>query len=357
MGMRAVPGTCLMTLVKMAIPLLQKAERQCPRTGPGAKPEIPDWLIGVLIMVAVLHHKKSKSAQFRFLSEQQNRRHIADATGRDDFPARSTFFRRYRRAFRLFRTAIRRQAECAIAEGIVDPRHVAVDKSLIAAPGPAWHKRDRERHKVPPGVDRDSTWGYSEHDGWVQGYSYEVVVSATPGTTVFPLLASVDTASAAETRTFAEKLPDLPATVQTVSADSGYDANALGEGVEFDDRGCRTGRRFLCPENPRHGGRPKTKVCHADASRARSRALRAARKRFFTSRRGRQIYARRKKTVEPFNQWFKSLFELDGRVWHRGLENNRTQILAALFAYQLLVRYNYRRGHQNGRVRWIIDAL
>jgi hypothetical protein len=32
--------------------------------------------------------------------------------------------------------------------------------------------------------------------------------------------------------------------------------------------------------------------------------------------------------VEPFNEWFKSLFELDDRVWHRGLENNQTQLLA-----------------------------
>jgi hypothetical protein len=75
------------------------------------------------------------------------------------------------------------------------------------------------------------------------------------------------------------------------------------------------------------------------------------------SPRGRRIYARRKKTVEPFNQGFKSLFELDQRVWHRGLGNNQTQMLAAIFAYQLLVRYNHRRRNKNGRVRWITDAL
>jgi hypothetical protein len=39
------------------------------------------------------------------------------------------------------------------------------------------------------------------------------------------------------------------------------------------------------------------------------------------------------------------------------LDNNRTQILAALFAYQLLVRYNHRRRKRNGRVRWILDGL
>jgi hypothetical protein len=60
----------------MAVPIVQEAERQCPRTGPGAKPEIPDWFIGALIMVAVLKRKKSKSSQFRFLSEPQQRRLI-----------------------------------------------------------------------------------------------------------------------------------------------------------------------------------------------------------------------------------------------------------------------------------------
>jgi hypothetical protein len=357
MGTRATAGTCLAQLVKLAVPLLREAERRWPRTGPGAKPEIPDWLIGVLIMVVVLKRKKSKSAQFRFLSEKENRRQIEDITGMHKFPSRSTFFRRYRRAHQLFRAAIECQGELAIAEGVTNPRDVAADKSLIAAHGPAWHKRDRERGKVRPGVDRDSTWGYSEHDGWVQGYCYEVVVTATPKATVFPVLASVATASAAETRTFPEKIDHLSANTKNVSADSGYDANAIGEAVEFDDRGRRTGRRFLCPENPRHGGRKKTKPGHADASRARSRALRCERKEFLTSPRGRRIYSRRKKTVEPFNQWFKALFELDGRVWHRGLENNRTQILAAIFVYQLLVRYNYRRGHKNGCICWILDKL
>ncbi|HEX7861608.1 MAG TPA: transposase [Verrucomicrobiae bacterium] len=357
MGKRAKAGACLEALVKMAIPLLQEAERQCPRTGPGAKPEIPDWLIGVLIMVAVLKRKKTKAAQFRYVTDPANRPHLAAALGRNDFPARSGWYRRYRRAHQLFETGIRLQGELAIAEGIADPRHLAVDKSLIEAQGPRWHKRDRERNKVPAGVDRDSTWGYSEHDGWVQGFSYEVVVSATKNTVVFPLLASVDTASAAEVRTFADKIRNLPAETQTVSLDSGYDANALAEDVEWDDRGRRTGRRFLCPENPRHSGRTKTKDCGADASRAPSRKLRRQRKKYWESSRGRRLYARRKKTVEPFNQWFKSLFELDLKVWHRGLQNNRTQILASIFTYQLLIRFNHRCGRPNGRLRWIMDAL
>jgi hypothetical protein len=355
MGTRAKAGTLLAELVKLALPSLQAAERHAPRTGPGDKPDIPDWVMAALIMIAVLKKKKTKSAQYRFLCEQ--RREIADWLGCARFPSRATYFRRYRRAHRLYRAAIKLQGAKAIAEGLVNERDVAVDKSLIEALGPPWHKREREAGDVPAGADRDSTWGYSEHDGWVQGYSYQVVVTATPGSLVFPLLAAVDTACASEARSFQQEIASLPAGTVNVLADSGYDANYLGEAIEYAADGRRTGRHFLCPENPRNQKRPKKKPCHADASRARSRTRRRQRRAFLHSRRGKRLYARRKKTVEPFNQWLKSLSELEQRVWHRGLDNNRTQILAAIFTYQVLVRYNHRRGHRNGQVRYLLDKL
>jgi hypothetical protein len=353
MGRPAKAGPCLKRVVALAIPLLQAAERACPRQGRGAKPTIPDWLIAALIMIALLKKKKTKSAQYRFLRGRQAE--IAGWLGERRFPSRATYFRRYRGAHRLYRTAVQLQGEKAIAEGVADPEQVAVDKSLIGGHGPPWHKQDRQANKIPAGVDRDCTWGYSEHDDWVYGYSYEVVVSATPGTTVFPLLASVDTASASETRTFGDKIDDLPVATRTVSADSGYDVNDFGERIEWDAAGRRTGRHFFCPENPRNTKGRRLKP-PANAQQARSRERRSQRRRRLHGRRGRRIYGRRKKTVEPFNQWLKSLFELEERVWHRGLDNNRTQLLAAIFAYQLLVRYNHRHGNTNGRVRWILDG-
>jgi hypothetical protein len=357
MARSAKAGASLKGLIKMAVPLLKMAERECPRTGPGAKPVIPDWFLGVLIMVAVMMRKKSKSAQYRFLSTAENRRLLADVTGCDQFPARSTYFDRYRRAYQLFRTAVKLQGALAIAEGVVNPRDTAIDKSLVEARGPAWHKRDRLRGKQPRGVDADSTWGYSEHHGWTQGYSFEVVVTSTPKTTVFPLLASADVASAAETKSCVDKLDDLPEAVRTVSADSGYDSNAVAERVEYDTEDRRTGRRFLCPENPRNSGRKKTRPGGADAARAQSRARRAQRKKYLQSPKGRRIYRRRSKTVEPFNSWFKSLYEVDQRVWHRGLENNQTQLLAGVFVYQLLVRHNHRRGRPHGKLKPLLDTL
>ena len=352
MGRRAQTGTCMGALVELALPLLRDAE--CPRTGPGSKPQVPDWLLATLIMIALLHRKKTKSAQYRYLCER--RPQLAAWCGDARFPSRATYFRRYRRAHRLYREAVRLQGQCAIAEGVADAAEAAVDKSLLAS-GPPWHRQDRLAGRRPPGVDPEAAWGYSEHHGWVYGYSFEVVVSATPTSTVFPLLASCDTARVSEPRTFLGKIDQLPAQTVVVTADSGYDANYVGERIEYDDRQRRTGRHFLCPANPRNGRRPKTRPGHADAARARSRQRRGQRLQFLASRRGRKLYARRKQTVEPFNQWFKSLWELNQRVWHRGLDNNRTQVLGGIFVYQLLVRYNHRRGHRNGRVKWILDRL
>jgi hypothetical protein len=188
----------------------------------------------------------------------------------------------------------------------------------------------------------------------VQGYSYEAVVAATEDSTVFPMQASAETASVKEFTSFDRKIEQLPEETQNVLADTGYDKNEFGDRIEYDPQGRRTGRRFLCPPNPRNSqaGRMPSR-----GKPSGPRSHRARRIAFYRSRRGQALYARRSQTVEPFNDWFKSLFELDERVWHRGLDNNRTQMLAAIFGYQLLVRYNHRCGHNNGQIKWVLDRL
>jgi hypothetical protein len=73
--------------------------------------------------------------------------------------------------------------------------------------------------------------GVSDH-GWVQGYSYEAVVTATADGTVCPLLASVDMASASEDETFGEKIDQVRGDVEKVLLDSGYGNNDFGECIE-----------------------------------------------------------------------------------------------------------------------------
>lgn len=354
MPARATEGTRLAKLVKMAIPICRAAQSQCPRTGPGRPPDFEDWEIAVLIMVAILKRRKSKSAQYRFLHEHQAKLKGWLQLGR--LPARSTYFDRYRRAHRLFQVAIRLQGKRAVKEGISPARTVAVDKSLLTARGPQWHAKDRKPNRIPKGlrgVDRESTWAFTQHHGWVQGYTYEVVVTAVKGSTVLPLLASADTANVSEHVSFGPKIEHLPACTQHVLADSGYDNNDYGERVECRPGGHRTARRFLCPPRRQNSGKDKGLTLAEKAARQR----RDQRIGFYNTRQGRKLYRQRCQSVEPFNDWFKMLFGLDQSVWHRGLANNQTQILGAIFCYQLLLRYNYRRGRKNGQIQWILDTL
>ena len=42
--------------VVLAMRSCQQAEKACPRTGPGRKPVVPDWVIATLIVVALADH-------------------------------------------------------------------------------------------------------------------------------------------------------------------------------------------------------------------------------------------------------------------------------------------------------------
>jgi hypothetical protein len=63
---------------------------------------------------------------------EANRRLIAEGTGWDYFPSRSTFFRRYKRAHQLFRTATKLQGEKAVAEKVVADPQVVADTDIAS---------------------------------------------------------------------------------------------------------------------------------------------------------------------------------------------------------------------------------
>jgi hypothetical protein len=347
-------GTVLAKLISLAMPLCRSAERAMPRRGPGAPPEYPDWKLAVLIMAAVAARRKSKSAQYRYLTERKN--WFADLLQLPRLPARSTYFDRYRRAHAIFECAVRLQGRQALHESVANATLIAADKSLIAARGPKYAPAARREGRRPRGVDIDADWSYSKHHGWVYGYSYEVVVCATAESCVFPLQISVSTASRSEHRSLAEKIGHIPQATMYVIADAGYDGNANAEAIEYDHADRPNGRRFLCPLVAR-GAKPRVGQTPHRGRRERSRQRRAARFAFYQSREGKRLFRRRGLTVEPFNEWFKRKFDLHDRVWHRGLENNQTQIAAAVFVYQLLLRYHYQQGGRNGETQWILDAI
>ena len=115
-----------------------------------------------------------------------------------------------------------------------------------------------------------------------------------------------------------------------------------------------TGRRFLLPDNKRGSKDPSGRKPVESRNESRRRL---ARRQIYCRRRGKSINRRRSHVVEPLDEWFKLLLlELEDRVWRRGLENNQTQLRAVLFAYGSLVRFNHRRGIENGQIRWTMDT-
>jgi len=350
----AKDGSHLVDLVQMAIAQCQAAQAACSRRGPGRPPVYEDWQIAVLIVVAISHKRKSKSSQWNFII--QHRSLLLELLKLARLPTRSTYFKRYQQIGPLYEKAIELQGKKALQEHVSRARVIAADKSLIPARGPQWDVWEQKKAERLPGTDTAAGWGCSSHDGWLWSYSYEVVVCATAKQVVFPLLASVHQGNSNEQRSLAGKIPLLPKSARYGLFDSGYDNNQRAEEMEYSRSGKRTGRRYLCPLQARCG-KPAVGKTIQKGKRERGRLRRLERQRFYNSRWGRNLYSRRKKTVEPFNQWFKHLFELEDQVWHRGLDNNRTMLLAGIFCYQLLLRYSFRCGRRDGQIQWILDGL
>lgn len=349
-------ATPLRDLIRLAVPICRSGQRALPPPGPGRPVEFPEWAVAVMILVALAKRLKSKSAQYRYL--QAHADVWVARLGLDRFPARSTYFQRYRTASLLISAAAATHTAHAATRGVIDVRCVAADKTLIAAAGPRWHKSQRLRGERPRGVDIEASWSRSAHDGWVFGYGVEAVVTASRRGVIWPLIGSAATAQVREAKTFPEKLPWLPRRVRYVLVDMGYDSNELGEAVEYDDRGQQTGRRLVGPQQRRHNRYgPRKKAWRETRRRVRRRKHRGERRRFSETKFGRSLYKRRGQTVEPFFGHFKELFEVEDHVWHAGLGNNQTQLLAALLLYQLLLVYNRIRGNGNAEVKWILDLL
>jgi hypothetical protein len=340
--------------VVLAMRSCQQAEKSCPRTGRGRKPVVPDWVIGTLVVVAVAARRKTKSAQFRYSWAHAEE---LKALGVWPLPKRSAFFDRYLRAWRLLQVAIACEGKLAVKQKWADAESVSADKSLIAAQGPPAHRRNGRPCRVR-GADLEAGWGKSEYDGWVYGYGYEAIVSSGKRGPIWPLLASVEPANRHESQMIREKVPYLPRQTKAVLADKAYDADDLTEAIEWRTDGRRTGRRFVCPLIQRSTARrPPRKAWRRTRERQTRQAHRRARAAFLKSRTGQRLYARRRVTAEPFNAWLKERFQLQQHVWHRGLNNNRTQILAAIQSYQLVLHLNQVHRRSAGSITWLIDVL
>ena len=288
-----------------------------------------------VFVVSVVKQLWSRRSVWRYLTGTAR---VAGACGLTSIPDRRTLDRRL--------GEIGPQAEGQIAalglvlslEGVTDGSMATSDGSAFKAHGPVWHKKDKKAGRIPDGLhglDVDADWIQSTYHGWVYGYKAHVTVSVAP-TTVRTVLSATVTGSACESHILQAQLPDLPPIVETLLLDAGYDDATLLD---------------ACAGRAIHALAPLSKP--VGASTSQDRRDRAA---FLASSEGKALYKRRGSTIEPFFATIKDFFHLDP-LPVRGEIAVSAFILLALYAWNLIVLFNFVNHRPLGEVKPILDLL
>ncbi len=223
-------------------------------------------------------------------------------------------------------------------ETVTDATVGASDGSAFATPGPVWHKKDKAAGIIPEGlhgVDVEADWIPSEYHGWVYGYKAHVSISVAP-TTVRVVLGACVTGSACESHVLQARVKDSPPLLRTLLLDAGYDAGDLIAAC------AERGIEVLAPLSKPVGN-----------STSQDRRDRAA---YLASPQGKARYRQRGSSIEPFFGTFKDFFHLDPLPL-QGKTNASILILLALYAWDLIVLFNFVNDRPLGAVKPVLDLL
>lgn len=286
-------------------------------------------------VVSVLKRLWERRSLWRYLTRMPE---VAAACGLQRIPDRRTLDRRV--------AEIAPQAEAQISalglvlsiEAVSDASMAASDGSAFATPGPVWHKKDKVAGHLPDGLhglDTQADWIQSTYHGWVYGYKAHVTTSVAP-TTVRTVLTATVTGSACESHILQDRLDDLPPLVDTLLLDAGYDDADLLAACAMRDI------EVLVPLAKPIG-----------QSTSQQRRDRAA---YLASAEGKSRYKWRGSTIEPFFATLKALFRLDP-LPVQGKINASTVILLALYAWNLIVLFNFIHNRPLGEVKAVLELL
>jgi hypothetical protein len=286
-------------------------------------------------IVSLLKQLWSRRSLWRYLSGTPL---VAQACGLRRIPCRRTLDRRLAEIGLEADRQIQALGLALSLEAVTDASIAASDGSAFAARGPVWHQSDKQAGRLPEnlhGVDQDADWIQSTYHGWVYGYKAHVTISVAP-TTVRVVLNAAVTGAACESHVLHQQVKDLPPLVRTLLLDAGYDDGDL---IAY----CAArGIRVLAPLAKPIG-----------QSTSKDRRDRAA---FLASLPGKALYRLRGQSIEPFFATIKTLFHLDPLPVH-GEWAVSAFILLALYAWNLLVLFNFVNNRPLGEVKPILDLL
>lgn len=286
-------------------------------------------------VVSVVKQMWARRSLWRYLSATPA---VAVACGLRQIPDRRTLDRRL--------SEIAPQAEAQIEalgltlslEVVTDATVAASDGSAFATPGPVWHKRDKAAGIIPEGLhglDTEADWIQSDYHGWVYGYKAHVTISVAP-TTVRVVLGATVTGAECESHVLKAHVKDLPPLVRTLLLDAGYDdGDLIAECAKY-------GIQVLAPL-----AKP---IGRATAQDRRDRAA------YLASPVGKSRYKQRGCSIEPFFATIKDFFHLDP-LPVQGKIKASAFILLALYAWNLIVLFNFVHLRPLGEVKPLLDLL
>jgi len=299
----------------------------------------PKWysekVIFKVYVVSLLKRLWERRSLWRFLKANPT---VAAACGLIRIPNRRTLDRRLIEIAPHAEEQIRALGLTLSVEGVTSSSTAASDGSAFATPGPVWHKQDKKAGVVPKGLhglDREADWIQSTYHGWVYGYKAHVTTSVSPATVRVVLDATV-TGSACESHVLENRIAGLPPTIETLLLDAGYDD------ADLIDRCAQRGMTVLAPLSKSVG-----------QSTSQVRRDRAA---YLASDAGKAWYKQRGSSIEPFFATIKSLFLLDP-LPVQGKVKASAFILLALYAWNLIVLFNFLNDRPLGEVKPILDCL
>jgi Transposase DDE domain len=197
-------------------------------------------------------------------------------------------------------------------------RAVAIDSTPMEAKGGVWHKKDREKGHVPhTSIDTEAHWGKSDYHGWYYGWKLHLTV--TVAAVWIPLSARLTPANIYDGNEAIALLEEISPEARFVLGDNHYKTPDI---LAY----CQTSDRFLVASG--RGPYP-----HDDLG-VKVRQI---------------FHLLRSKTIEPFNQLFKSVFDLHENVPVKGLQRTSLILLAAVFLYQIVLLYQFENGLPIGR--------
>jgi Transposase DDE domain len=193
-------------------------------------------------------------------------------------------------------------------------RGLAMDSTKLEAYGGVWHKTDRKAGKIPhSSIDTEAAWGKSGYHGWWYGWKLHLAV--TVGDIWIPVAARLTEANLNDGVVGAELFAQLPAATRMLLGDSHYHTEKLQELC------AKAGCTLVC-------SRGKRKRVDDDPGREVRR----------------ELHKLRSVSIENWNEQYKGLFDVHGKVPTKGKRRTQRFALSGVIVYQLLVWHHYEQG-------------